>query len=319
VKNKTLTKIILALLLLLVLLTLLLLPELSHQRSRAATEKIGVLLVSHGSKSKSWRELLREFRDEISNELLPGDHIADVKTAFMESSSPTIAAQLRSFDQQGFTEVIAVPLFLTVGGHAAHDIPNILGLAADPAIRASLKKENTEFYQPKARVTLTPTLDYQTFLQQNVIRRVKNLSRNSDEEAVVLVAYGSSQYNTQWEAMMKDIGRAVFKQTGIDAAAYAWCGHVVDYSPQDTQVAINKMLKQKQRVNVIPLLVSNNLFFSTTLSRKPLIPAQIPNRLCTSKTPFCLISYSITGCYKMFAPLLNHCRYSHYKFNGCKY
>lgn len=244
-----------------------------------AQDKTGVLLISHGSKSKTWRTQLLELKGTVEPVLLGLSSISEVKVAFMEDASPSIAEQMRAFDRQGFKQVIAVPLFLTVELHSSHDIPNILGTASDPGILATLKKNGTEIYHPRARITLTTTLDYQQFLQQNVLKRVARVSSNSRQEGIVLVAYGSSRYNGKWEAMMESLGRSVYKNTGIDAAAYAWCGHVVDYSPDDTRQAINKILEQKDQVIVIPMLLAKNPFFMDDIIQSAVDTSTAPERV----------------------------------------
>ena len=161
-------------------------------------KKIGVLLVNHGSVAESWRNMLLDVETQVREEVLKNPKISKITTAFMEYTEPSIATRLKEFDEEGFDEVVLIPIFLTVSSHYSHDIPVICGLQVDPKIQETLKKEKIEVYKANARVTITPPLDYTTILKKNVERRVNALSENAGNEAVLLVAYGDADYNQQW-------------------------------------------------------------------------------------------------------------------------
>ncbi|MFD2111999.1 sirohydrochlorin chelatase [Thiorhodococcus fuscus] len=220
------------------------------------TAKIGVLLVNHGSHSKGWRDMLIDVEHSVRDRVTADGRIAEVRTAFMEYTEPSISTQMRAFDEAGFDEVIVVPLFLTVSSHSLDDIPTILGMKADPRVMAKLAEEKVELYRPKARVTLTPMLDFSSLLKKNLLRRSQELAGETADTGVVLVAYGDARYNQQWEALVGDIGRYLKLKAGIDTVAYAWCGHLVDYSPEPTLRAIQQVLDLEDRAAVLPVLVA---------------------------------------------------------------
>lgn len=224
-------------------------------------QKIGVLLVNHGSHSETWRNMLLDVEDKVEAEILKDNRISDVRTAFMEYNEPSIATRMKEFDEEGYTDVVIVPIFLTVSSHYSHDIPVIVGLSSDPKIKEQLKKEKIEMYKAKARATITPPLDYTTLLKKNVARRVEALSEDSSNEAVLLVAYGDEQYNQQWEEMVEEIGKYLKLKTGHESIAYAWCGHIVRYSSDPTTEGIEKLFELEDNVLVIPVLVANDEHF----------------------------------------------------------
>ena len=224
-------------------------------------KKIGVLLVNHGSHSETWRNMLFDIEYSVKAEILKEGTVSGVKTAFMEYNEPSIATRLKEFDEAGYTDVVMVPIFLTVSSHYSHDIPVIAGLSSDPKIYESLKKEGIEVYKSKANVTITPPLDYTTILKKNIERRVKALSKNADNEAVLLVAYGDEQYNQQWEEMVEEIGKYLKFKTGHESIAYSWCGHIVRYSSEPTTEGIEQLFKFEDKVIVIPVLVANDEHF----------------------------------------------------------
>ncbi len=231
-------------------------------------QRVGVLLVSHGSHAKQWREMLFDLEAAVTDEILAGGRVTAVKTAFMEYNEPSIATQMRAFDAEDFDEVILVPLLLTVSTHALDDIPTIVGIKSDPNKVAQLAEEDIEVYRAKARVTVTPTLDFSTLLKKNVLHRARALREDLSDTGIVLVGYGDKAYNQQWEALMGDIGRYLKLKAEVDTVAYAWCGHIVDYSAQPTTDAVNQVFELEDRVMVIPLLVAYDPNFQVEIIQK---------------------------------------------------
>src|SRR5262249_53952994 len=104
-----------------------LLAFVSLAATPADSKKIGVLLVSHGSRSETWRKSLLALEESVRPAILTNQSIAAIRTAFMEYTEPSIATRLKEFDAQNFTDVIVVPVFLTVSPHTFDDIPTIIG------------------------------------------------------------------------------------------------------------------------------------------------------------------------------------------------
>lgn len=223
-----------------------------------AGQKIGVLLVNHGSRSESWRQALLDVEKNVRPVLMGHSPVQGIQTAFMEYTEPSIATRLREFDEQGFTDVVIVPIFLTVSPHTFDDIPTIVGKKADPQSVEGLKIEGIARYTPKAKIVLAPNLDYPGLLKDNVLRRVKNLSQTPNEEGLVLIAYGDETYEKEWTALLKGVGDYVRQSIGIDSCSVGWCGHVAHYDPGKTTQAVEEVLKSKKRAVVIPVLVSQD-------------------------------------------------------------
>ena len=141
----------------------------------------------------------------------------------------------------------------------------ICGISSDAKVQEDLAKENIEVYRPQARVTITPPLDYTTILKKNVARRISQLTENSGNEGILLVAYGDADYNQQWEEMVEEIGKYLKVKTGHESIAYAWCGHLVNYSTQPTKDGITKLFELEDDVIVIPFLVANDPYFQNDI------------------------------------------------------
>ena len=219
-------------------------------------KKTGVLLVSHGSHSAQWREMLQDVERDVSERVLAIPGIDGIKSAFMEYTEPSIATQLKAFDDEGYTQVILVPLLLTVSGHSFDDIPTIIGAKDDAKSLAMLEAEGITRYLPKAQVTITPLLDFSSLLETNLTRRVGRLTKNPTDEGVVLVAYGDTEYNDEWVELFRNVGEKIKAETGVAAITHAWCGHIVGYKQQPTIDAIQSILDAHERALVVPVLVA---------------------------------------------------------------
>jgi len=233
----------------------------NEKDTSVAERKVGVLIVNHGSHSKLWRDMLVDVQEEVEDSLLNLPNVTEVRTAFMEYNEPSIATQMRHFDDEEFDEVIIVPLFLTVSSHYSHDIPVILGQQTDPKTVSELQKEKIEVYKPNAKLTIAPPMNYTTLLKKNIERRLVKLSPDLDNLGVLLVAYGDAQYNQQWEELVEEIGQYLQAKKGIESIAYAWCGHLVEYSTEPTKEGIARLFELEDRVAVIPVLVANDPYF----------------------------------------------------------
>lgn len=227
--------------------------------------RIGVLLVNHGSRSATWREELLRLEARVRESIMAKPGVVALSTAFMEYTEPSIATRLKELDAQRVTDVVLVPVFLTVSSHSFDDIPTIIGQKDDPHSREHMRLERIERYTPKARVHVTPLLDFRTILQDNLLRRAKALSKNPAQEGVALIAYGDATYEKEWAALMKSTAALIKEKAGIEEYSYGWCGHLVHYDPQKTTTAIEEVLTKKKRALVLPVLVAHDEMFQVKI------------------------------------------------------
>ncbi len=230
-------------------------PEKKEQVKKGK-DKTAVLIVSHGSPSETWQNTLIEVGNTVKPEILKNKNVSDVRTAFMEFATPSIAEQLKSLDEEGFDHIIIVPLFLTVSSHTESDIQNIVGLKSDQEKINELTAEGVEIYKPKAEITITPLLDFSGYLRNNIVRRYNEISEDHNNEGIVMIAYGSQYYNTEWTQLMDEIVSHLQDATGVEQVNYAWCGHIVNFSSEPAQQAIEECLGVKDKAVVIPVLVA---------------------------------------------------------------
>lgn len=229
-----------------------------HNGSTTEAKKVGVLMVNHGSRSETWRNALLKLEVQVRDSILSSGDVSGIKTAFMEYTEPSIATRLKEFDKEGYTDVIIVPIFLTVSPHTFEDIPTIIGQKEDPQSMQMLKIEKIERYTPKAKTHLTPLLDFTDILKKNVLRRVKAISKSPADEGLVLIGYGDETYDKEWGMLFDEVAKYVKDSTGIDKHSYGWCGHIAHYNPKETTKAIEKVLVDKKQAVVIPVLVAHD-------------------------------------------------------------
>lgn len=240
-------------------------PADNQQATAVENQKIGLLLVNHGSRSETWRNALLNLESNVTPTILSDGTVKGIKTAFMEYNEPSIATRMKEFDNEGFSDIIIVPVFLTVSPHTFEDIPTILGQKEDPQSLELLKIENIERYTPRATIHLTPTLDFTSVLKQNVLRRASELSSNAGNEGLVLIGYGDERYEKEWGQLFEEVAGHVKEVKGIDSFSYGWCGHIAHYDPKYTTEAINDVLAKKEKAIVIPVLVAHDEMFQVKI------------------------------------------------------
>lgn len=270
--------------------TLARLPEDAFESAAAVSKggggTTGILLVNHGSRATMWRRMLLDVHAQIADDLLGITGVAQVRTAYMEYTEPSIASQLRAFDEEGITDVLVVPLLLTVSDHSFDDIPAICGQPATAERLAALAAENIEVYQPQARIEFAPLLDFSGLVRTNLARRVRTvLGRGAGDgtrKSLVLVGYGSAEFDDEWHDFFNQTRRHAEEDLDIAASTHAWCGHLVEYSRQPTIDAINRMLEVTDKVIVVPLLVSYDPMFQERIIGRAAKQSADPSRVLYS-------------------------------------
>lgn len=87
-------------------------------------EKIGILLVGHGSRLEYNKQLITETAGMMQDKR-PGYVI---KSCFLEYSDPNVMDGLALMKDEDMDVLLVVPLFLAKGIHILRDIPRLLGL-----------------------------------------------------------------------------------------------------------------------------------------------------------------------------------------------
>ncbi len=183
-----------------------------------AQGKLGLLIIAHGSPSEQWNQPVINIENQVK-ELLKTKNISDfdeVRVALMEFTEPSIATVIKDMENKGVTKVYVLPLFIAPSGHSLYDIPTILGLYYNQEMVDDIKEERIKIVDTKIKITVGPTLDYKNVMKDILLDKVKNLSDNSAEEALIILAHGDKNFKPIWEELINETGNYILGKTGIE-------------------------------------------------------------------------------------------------------
>jgi hypothetical protein len=222
-----------------------------------AQGKIGLLIIAHGSPAKQWNQPVLDIENQVK-ELLKTKNISDfyeVRIALMEFTEPSIATVVKDMENKGITKIYALPLFIAPSGHSLYDIPTILGLYYDQEIIDDIKEEGIKIVDTKIKVTVGPTLDYKNVMKDILLDKVKNLSDNPAEEALIILAHGDKNFKPIWEELINETGNYILGKTGIEYFDKAF----VEVGQSFAIDGVNPILKaseNKKKVIVVGMYLS---------------------------------------------------------------
>jgi len=93
-----------------------------------SNEKIGILLLSHGSRLDDGEEVIKAYKEMYLKEFPE----AVVEYGFMEIRKPGIPETINKLTKDNdLDKIIVVPVFVAHGLHTKRDIPHLLGIESD--------------------------------------------------------------------------------------------------------------------------------------------------------------------------------------------
>jgi sirohydrochlorin cobaltochelatase len=104
-----------------------------------------IILFAHGARDPEWARPLQRLRAAILSSVPD----ANVRLAFLEFMTPTLADALDAVAASGAGDVDVIPVFLAQGGHVKRDVPLILQAARErhPVLRINLHEALGETQQ----------------------------------------------------------------------------------------------------------------------------------------------------------------------------
>lgn len=120
--------------------------------------KTGYIVFAHGSRIESANEAVRA----AAREMARAGGFELVETAFLDCTRPDLVTAVGSLVRHGAARIVVIPYFLTLGRHAAEDLPRIVAEAS--RIHKGVPIEVTE------------TLDGHPALAQVLLERARNAS-----------------------------------------------------------------------------------------------------------------------------------------------
>ena len=214
-----------------------------------AAEKTGLLVIAHGSRRAAWNEVFRDLDRQVAQRL-DKSLFAGSRVAFMEMAEPTIAQVVRQMEEEGYTRIVAVPVFTAPSGHSMFDIPAILGLYHEDKLSVELEAEGIEKVHAQIPITLTATMSRTDLLKEILLDRVEAISSKPEEEALVLLVHGSKDFDQFWDRMILEIGMEVCGRTGI--TYFDWAGVAVGQKFREEGLPVlKKAAARRHRVLVV--------------------------------------------------------------------
>lgn len=222
-----------------------------------STLRPALVIAAHGSKATGWSDAVEAFARDVHASVGVRDAFSSVQPAFLDHDTPSVPGAVRMSLSSGCSEVLVVPLFLTVSTHASEDLPGLLGLPVPEHVRQRLHAEGHRPLAPGLPVRIAPLGDVEEILIRNVLRRLSLHTKTARDEAVVLVGYGSTIHHEKWETLMHGL-RTRLLTHGYGHATHAYVGQVAGHSPNATAQAILSAgrIAGVKRVHVVPLLMS---------------------------------------------------------------
>ncbi|MBP1966419.1 sirohydrochlorin chelatase [Paenibacillus aceris] len=203
--------------------------------------KVGVLVISHGSRDKGWVELVDEAVSAVST-----SPDVPIYASYLELvEGRLIQDGIYSLEAQGVTDIIVVPLFVSSGSTHIDEISYALGVIPQPLLETDM-----EPFDIKARIHFTSPIDDDPVIAEIIYAKIKELSTAGGKEILLLIGHGSVEkgFHEKWlhgleqlAARLKALGGyaeadvAMLLPDQVHAQMTAWTlkkpGHTVIVAP----------------------------------------------------------------------------------------
>ncbi len=247
--------------------------------SAQAEEKLGLLLIGHGSRQVAWNQSFLEFGKRVGELAEKEGQFTAVRTVFMEFASPAISDGIRELEQKGCTAIVAVPAFVMVGHHTLFDIPAALGIFYSKHAVAHLAEHGGSFGVPRVPILYTAALDEGDLLEQYALWELQQISQDAENEAIVFLVHGDAEQKPLVERRLRALMNWCCAKSGITFADYATIGVGQGFEHHGLPVLLHAA-ERKRRVLVIGLYValSAERIFQRASSSSPRVAQELKDR-----------------------------------------
>lgn len=220
-----------------------------------------ILLIGHGSRSEWWNDAFRFFCQEVQQWIVPGMPFDKVDCCFLEYGEPLIPERIQRFCQEENSDLLALPLFLSVSHHVQEDIPRQIAQVATLEFTA----ETYRRYRRMDRgIYLIAPLDVADVLARNLARRYRQRSVRKPAQ-ILLIFYGTKRYLDEWKRLAEaTVSHLATELPGIKAD-YAFAGEATDFDPGALADRIQQMDDREKNVLLLPVLVAEGVIQKTVI------------------------------------------------------
>ncbi|MHA0858023.1 sirohydrochlorin chelatase [Paenibacillus sp. CMAA1364] len=219
-------------------------------------KKPGILIISHGSRETSWVELV-----DMAVHQLPLQDRIPVAVSFLEIvENRLIQDGIDALEQQGVTDIVVIPLFVSSGSTHVDEIAFALGAKKTADCETDLVP-----FRIEANIHYGVPMDDDTDVANMIWDKAKVQSVNPKREVILIVGHGSiyDQFRQRWEdGMSLLVGKIRNISTMVN----------VDYALLNPDSVIDKMsywqTDQGYDVIVVPLFLSEGYFTSNVIPQR---------------------------------------------------
>jgi sirohydrochlorin ferrochelatase len=154
-------------------------------------KKYGVLVISHGSRNAEWVDLVDQAVAAVKL-----DQSIPIYSSFLEIvEGRLIQDGIDSLQQQGVSDIIVVPLFVSSGSTHIDEISYALGVIPAPNLATDLVPLRIE-----ARIHFCTPIDDDADIAHIVYSKIQPLSLEPSREIVLLIGHGSVEkgFHLRW-------------------------------------------------------------------------------------------------------------------------
>ncbi|TVX86882.1 sirohydrochlorin chelatase [Paenibacillus agilis] len=201
--------------------------------------RIGLLIVSHGSKDSSWVTLVDE---AIAGARWPEG--LPVASSFLEGvPDRSIQDGIDQLEAQGVDHIGVVPLFVSSGSTHVDEIAYALGAKSEPLCETDLEPFHT-----KAHIIYGQPIDDDDTMIAMVSDRLQSLGVVAKRDTVLLVAHGSPHmpFQNWWRQGLDSIAARLIEEERCISAAHALL--CCDSLPDAVQQLLSKLDSSKRNM-----------------------------------------------------------------------
>jgi len=241
----------------------------------------GILLLAHGG-SAEWNTRVTQLAAQI-------DRTTPTEVAFGMATRANIQNAVDRLIARGATGIVAVPLFVSSWSSVISSTEYLLGQRAEApaalAVFAKMSHSSAEMTHSETAqsdehnahgsndgtlpvkssvpIRMTPALNDHPIAAEILATRARSISRNADDEAVVIVAHGPNEddQNHRWLADMASLAGHVGKVGRFSSVDYLTLRDDAPKPVRDQATAalrdlVTRRTQEGRRVIIVPLLMS---------------------------------------------------------------
>jgi len=99
----------------------------SRREEKALKSRTAAILLAHGSRDKAWRAGF----EQLAASLVESQGEGRARAAYLQLASPTLLEAVTAAAEEGFRQIMVLPLFIAAGGHVMRDVPEQVSAVQD--------------------------------------------------------------------------------------------------------------------------------------------------------------------------------------------